>query len=186
MGLAQVCPCPAPARPLRYPPRMSGNWDQRAIELWNAFENYPADEFLTRVEALAAELPPDDPRGLFERGSAQDSTGHPDRAVPLYRAALEAGLNGLCRRRATIQLASSLRSLGDAEAAVDLLRAELEAGSDELDGAVRGFLALALVDVGREREAVALSLSALSRYLPRYNRSLARYADALTVASPPP
>jgi hypothetical protein len=41
---------------------------------------------------------------------------------------------------------------------------------------VRAFLALALVDLGREREAVAHSLVALSRYLPRYNRSLARYA----------
>ena len=51
---------------------------------------------------------------------------------------------------------------------------------DELDGAVRAFLALALVDLGREREAVAVSLTALSHYLPRYNRSLARYAGALT------
>jgi hypothetical protein len=32
--------------------------------------------------------------GLFERGAAFDSTGHPDQAVPLYKAALEAGLTG--------------------------------------------------------------------------------------------
>jgi hypothetical protein len=44
---------------------------------------------------------------------------------------------------------------------------------------VHGFLALALVDVGREREAVSVALTALSEYLPRYNRSLARYARAL-------
>jgi hypothetical protein len=96
--------------------------------------------------------------------------------VPLYRAALKAGLDGLRRRRATIQLASSLRNLGHAREAVDLLSVEVGEASDELDGAVRAFLALALVDVGREREAVAQSLFALSRYLPRYNRSLARYA----------
>ena len=76
-------------------------------------------------------------------------------------------------------MASSLRSLGNAAHAVTLLTAEISATSDELDGAVRAFLALALVDVGREREAVAVSLTALSHYLPRYNRSLARYAKML-------
>ena len=76
-------------------------------------------------------------------------------------------------------MASSLRNLGQAAEAARLLTAELDAGSDELDGAVRAFLALALADLGREREAVALSLVALSRCLPRYNRSLARYAEAL-------
>jgi len=44
-------------------------------------------------------------------------------------------------------------------------------------------LALALVDLGREREAVALALTALSHYLPRYNRSLARYAQQLTAGT---
>ena len=60
-----------------------------------------------------------------------------------------------------------------------LLTAELEAGSDELDDAVRAFLALALTSVGREREAVALALTALAAHLPRYNRSLAAYASEL-------
>ena len=44
---------------------------------------------------------------------------------------------------------------------------------------MRAFLALALVDLGREREAVGVSLAALSRYLPRYNQSLARYANEI-------
>jgi len=48
------------------------------------------------------------------------------------------------------------------------------------DGAVATFLALALVDLGREREAVAVALTALSKYLPRYKRSVARYAQELT------
>jgi len=63
-----------------------------------------------------------------------------------------------------------------------LLTAELDAESDALDGAVRAFLALALVDEGREREAVAVALTALSEYLPRYNRSVARYARELRTA----
>ena len=74
-------------------------------------------------------------------------------------------------------MASSLRNLGSPSVAVQLSSAKIESVlRSELDGAVRAFLALALVDVGREREAVAVSLAALSRYLPRYNRSLARYA----------
>lgn len=80
-------------------------------------------------------------------------------------------------------MASSLRNLGEARSAADLLTAELAAPSDELDGAVRAFLALALADLGREREAVVVALTALSHYLPRYNRSLARYAEALTQRS---
>jgi hypothetical protein len=154
-------------------------WENRMAALWSAIDDYDPDAFVAQVELLAAELPPGSALGLFERASAHDSTGHPDVAVPLYRAALNAGLTGIRRREATIQLASSLRNLGHASEAADLLSGELHATSDDLDGAVRAFLALALVDLGREREAVAASLTALSRYLPRYNRSLARYADEL-------
>jgi hypothetical protein len=156
------------------------SWEQRAADLWEVMDGCAPDEFVARIDALVAELGPGDAIGLFERGAARDSTGHPELAVPLYQAALEAGLAGLRRRRATIQMASSLRNLGNAGRAADLLTAEIEATSDELDGAVRAFLALALVDLGREREAVAVSLAALSHYLPRYNRSLARYALQLT------
>jgi hypothetical protein len=157
----------------------NASWENRLATLWNAIERYEPQAFIAQIESLAAELPSGSAIGLFERGSAQDSTGHPDLAVPLYRAALTAGLSGLRRRRAMIQLASSLRNLGNPAEAADLLFAELRGPSDELDGAVRAFLALALVDLGRGREAVGLSLSALSEYLPRYNRSLARYASEL-------
>lgn len=159
------------------------SWEARVEALWESFEDHAPEDFVAKIDALVAELPPGSASGLFERGSAQDSTDHPEAAVTLYKAALDAGLSGPNRRRATIQLASSLRNLGQAKAAADLLSAELQGESDELDGAVRAFLALALVDLGREREAVALSLTALSKYLPRYNRSLANYA--LELASKP-
>lgn len=154
-------------------------WERRNADLWQTIDDCEAATFVAHVEALVAELPAGSPVAFFERGAAQDSTGHPHAAVVLYRAALQAGLSGPRRRRATIQLASSLRNLGDAATAVELLTAELGAASDDLDGAVRAFLALALVDIGRAREAVGVSLTALSRYLPRYNRSLARYAEDL-------
>jgi hypothetical protein len=104
--------------------------------------------------------------------------------VPLYRQALDRGLTGERRRRAVIQLASSLRNLGRPEESVALLTTELDAGSDHLDDAVRAFLALALTDVGREREAVSLALAALAPHLPRYQRSLANYARLLAHAGP--
>lgn len=154
-------------------------WESRLVTLWRAIDGYEPEAFLAQIEVLIAELPRGSAIADFERASAQDSTGHPDLAAPLYRAALQAGLSGLRRRRATIQLASSLRNLGNAAEAAELLFAELHAASDELDGAVRAFLALALVDLGREREAVGVSLVALSKYLPRYSQSLARYASEI-------
>jgi len=159
--------------------KIDSTWEQRVADLWKAIDNFEPAAFVARMDALALELPTHEAVGLFERGSAQDSTGHPDLAIPLYRAALNAGLTGVPRRRATIQLASSMRNLGNAQEAADLLTLEAGAASDELDDAVQAFLALALADLGREREALAISLTALSRYLPRYNRSLARYASEI-------
>jgi hypothetical protein len=83
-------------------------------DLWSALDNYAPDAFVAEIQRLADERPPGDAAALFEMGSVQDSTGHPE-----------------------------------------------------------------LADLGREREALAHSLGALSAYLPRYNRSLARYAKRL-------
>jgi tetratricopeptide (TPR) repeat protein len=151
-------------------------WEQRVADLWASFDDYSEDEFLARMEALVGELPADSARGAFERASAFDSTGHPDQAVPTYRRALELGLDGGLRRQAVIQLASSLRNLGQPSESVELLTAERGRESDELDDTVSAFLALALADVGREREAVSVALEALTPHLTRYQRSLANYA----------
>jgi tetratricopeptide (TPR) repeat protein len=148
-------------------------------DLWASIDDHSEEGFLARMEELAAELPGDSPVAAFERASAQDSTGHSDRAVPLYRRALELGLEGGRRRQAVIQLASSLRNLGEAPESVRLLEAERDAGSDELDDAVSAFLALALADTGREREALSIALTALARHLPRYQRSVTNYAQDL-------
>jgi tetratricopeptide (TPR) repeat protein len=160
------------------------DWERRVSDAWASIDQRSEAEFLGLIEKLAAELPPDSGAGLFERASAFDSTGHSDLAVPLYRQALARGLTGERRRRAVIQLASSLRNLGQPEESVALLTAELSAGPDHLDDAVRAFLALALVDSGREREAVSYALAALAPHLPRYQRSLANYARLLVEAEP--
>jgi len=159
------------------------DWEKRISELWAAIDEHGEDEFVALIDRMAAKLPPGSAIGLFERAAARDSTGHSDLAIPLYEAALGAGLVAVRRRRAVIQMASSLRNIGKPQDAVALLTAELDGENDALTGAVRAFLALALVDVGREREAVAVALTALSEYLPRYNRSVARYAQDLITGS---
>jgi hypothetical protein len=158
-------------------------WERRVAAAWESIDSYGEEDLRGVIDALAGELPAGSAVAAFERASAWDSTGHPDEAVPLYRSALAAGLTGLRRRRATIQLASSLRNLGAPSESVELLSAELAAAVDPeaaaLQDAVRAFLALALVEVGREREAASLALEALAPHLPRYQRSLGAYARAL-------
>lgn len=154
-------------------------WEQRLAALWRAFDVHDEATFRAKIDALAGERPPGDAIALFERAGAFDSTGHASAAAPLYRQALAGGLSGDRRRRAVIQLASTLRNLGEVGESLALLRAERERPSDALDDCVAAFLALALADTGSEREALSLALTALSRHLPRYNRSLAYYAKEL-------
>jgi hypothetical protein len=158
---------------------MSSDVEKRIAALWDSFDEYGEEAFRARMDELVAELPEESPLAPYERASAFDSTGYSDRAVPLYRQALQRGLEPPLRRPATIQLASSLRNLGRAEESVELLRAEQDAGSDELDDAVSAFLALALTSTGRDREAAGIALGALAPHLPRYQRSLSNYAREL-------
>ncbi|MDV9188672.1 tetratricopeptide repeat protein [Streptomyces sp. SR27] len=162
------------------------DWETRVAALWERLDDHRPADFRARVADLAAERPDDDPAALFELGAAHDSTGEPVEAVRLYQRALDLGVTGLRRRRAVIQLASSLRNLGRPDRSVELLTAERALPADRLDadetalaGAVDAFLALALADTGRDREAASLALGALAPLLPRYNRSLAHYARAL-------
>jgi hypothetical protein len=152
-------------------------WENRVAEAWASIESHEPDEFVALMDQLAAEGPRAD--GIFERAAARDSTGHSDLAVPMYNEALAAGLAGERRRRAVIQMASSLRNLGRSGESVRLLEEELARTADHLDDAVKTVLALALTDVGREREAVSIAVGALARHLPRYQRSMANYARLL-------
>jgi hypothetical protein len=166
---------------------MDQDWEDRVGAAWATFDDYPeerAAEFRALIDALVAELPEDSPLGPFEQACAWDSTGHSDRAVPLYREALARGLSGYKGRRAKIQMSSSLRNVGRAEEGVALLTPELDGPSDELDDAVRATLALCLSSLGRDREGLALVLGALAPHLPRYQRSMANYARALTEPQP--
>jgi hypothetical protein len=180
LSRAQVCECGP----------VNQDWEDRVTAAWATLDTYPETasdsssaagtaDFRAVIDALVAELPDDSPLGPFERACAWDSTGHSDKAVPLYREALDRGLSGYRGRRAKIQLSSSLRNIGQAQEGVKLLTPELDAPSDELDDAVRATLALCLSSLGRDREGLSLVLGALAPHLPRYQRSMANYARSL-------
>ncbi|MBB5872759.1 tetratricopeptide (TPR) repeat protein [Allocatelliglobosispora scoriae] len=154
-------------------------YEQRSAGLWATLDDHDEESFLAAIEDLVTELPAGSPLAAFERGCAQDSHGHSDRAVPLYRQALAGGLDPYRRRRATIQMSSSLRNIGALDEATELLTAELARPADELSDAVVCTLALCLADAGREREALSMALQALAAHLPRYQRSMTNYARGL-------
>jgi len=154
-------------------------WQEDLDSTWQQLDSLPPDEFLGRITTIVGS--PDVPAEIrdFHLACAHDSAGRSDLAVPGYRRALDGGLSGYDERRAKIQLASSLRNLGQSQESVRILLDEVTPVGDGLDDAIVVFLALALADVGREREATARLVHALADHLPRYTASAHRYADAL-------
>jgi Tetratrico peptide repeat len=160
-------------------------WEKRNTELWMGIDDNAVDEFIAQVDDRVAKLPPRSAIGCLIAVLPGTPLGI-RRGGCAVAAAPDVVLTEQRRRRATIRLAHSLRNLGHAADAAVLLTREWNVTSDEPDGAVRAFLAVMLVDLGRAREAVAESLAALAYYLPRYNRSLLHYAQQLTTVVTPP
>ena len=160
---------------------MTRDWEQRVEAVW-ADAALDDETRLQRIDALAAELAPDDARGLFERAGARDAAGLEADAEPLYRAALERGLDHELRPQAVIQLASTVRNLGRSDEAIRMLRAEVnrEPASPLRDEAA-AFLALALVSNGEAVEGASVALRTLAPHLSRYGRAVAWYADELRI-----
>ena len=102
---------------------------------------------------------------MYEWASVHDYLGREAQAVPLYRRALLLGLDEGRLPQAQIQLASSLRNLGEAGEAIALL--ERMEDSDAVGDARQAFLALALFDAGRPRDALRVALLALGKTRPR-------------------
>nr|WP_255529459.1 tetratricopeptide repeat protein [Leucobacter edaphi] len=159
----------------------SESWDERIDQFWERADDADPAGTLDALRPLVAERGPNDPDGVYEWASVHDFLGREEEAIPLYEAALAAGLAGARRPQAVIQLASSLRNVGRAAEAAALL-CGLEESPDR-DAAVgdahRAFLALALRDMGQPDEALRLALLALAPTLPRYRRSVAAYAESL-------
>lgn len=131
---------------------------------------------------------PGDARLLFEWASALDAAGDGAGAARLYHQALDAGLREPHRHRAQIQAASGYRHRGEARAALDVL--EEAAATHPGSVPVAALRALAMVDVGEARLAVADLLDALLDHAAdedttAYRRTLHRYAAQLRPQSRP-
>ncbi|WP_400998935.1 tetratricopeptide repeat protein [Agromyces sp. GXQ0307] len=158
------------------------DWQRRVDEIWDAASELGEHEVIVRIDALAAELPDDDPRGPFEAAGARDSAGLEEEAEPRYRRALELGLSGRARVEAHIQLASTIRNLGRPGESLALLD-EVAGDAGDLADAVAAFRALALASMGDEDAAASVALIALAPHLTQYRRAVEGYAREL-VAPP--
>ncbi|SHG49953.1 tetratricopeptide repeat protein [Chryseobacterium vrystaatense] len=156
-------------------------WEAELKTIWDQLGVISNDAFIDKIKIHTDKIPSDQPGAIadFERACAFDSTGFEKNAEPLYRSALESGLTGLRRRRARIQLASTLRNNGKIDESIEILREEKENYSDELDDAVNAFLALSLSLANRDKEALSLALESLSVHLPRYNKSVYNYSKKI-------
>ncbi|WP_019135978.1 tetratricopeptide repeat protein [Cellulomonas massiliensis] len=156
-------------------------WEQRVEQFWAEVDLDDREGALAGMRALVDERDEDDAVAVAEWGGIHDSLGLEDEAIPLYRRALALGLDPERRVQVTIQLASSLRNVGALDEAVALLAEAPDVPA--LGGARRAFLALALHSAGRPDEGLREALLALADTLPRYQRSVRGYADALVEPS---
>jgi tetratricopeptide (TPR) repeat protein len=156
---------------------VSESWDDRVDRFWASATDSAPELAMAGMRRLVEERPETDPDAIYEWASVHDFLGLETDAIPLYRLALASGLSGARHPQAVIQLASSLRNTGRAREAVELL----EGGTtDAVTGsAAQAFLALALYDVGRPRDALRVALKALAPTLPLYGRAVSSYADDL-------
>jgi len=162
---------------------MDAGWDQRIDDFYeHDFDEADPLTAIKRMRSLVAERPAGDAAALFELGGVYDSLGLESEAIPLYRAALAAGLEGERATRVFIQLASTLRNVGESAEAVSILESAPMSPGDE--PARQAFLALALYDEGRYGDALRTSLLALLPTLESYTRSLKGYAEQLPSTVP--
>ena len=156
---------------------MTAAWDPRVDAFWESADDTRPEDMLHAMAALVAERPDGDADAVYEWASIHDFLGREADAIPLYTAALDAGLREPRRRQAIIQLASSLRNVGNPAAAVELL--DGLPADDTTGNAAQAFLALALHDCGAHDRALRVALRALAPTLPSYGRAVAGYADEL-------
>lgn len=118
---------------------------------------------------------PDDPLVLFEVGGSYDVMGEVEMAIPYYRRAIDAGLEGADRHECLICLGSSLRVAGESEEAVDILSQATDEFPEKNSGRV--FLALAYYSNGDPDAAVSELLAVL--LATTQDADILAYADTL-------
>jgi tetratricopeptide (TPR) repeat protein len=136
-----------------------------------------ADELEDSQEVLLTLLQeyPDDPQVLFEVGGAFDVMGYESEAIPFYRQAIEAGLEGSELHECLICLGSSHRNVGEFSEAIDVL----EEAADQFpeNRSSRAFLALAYYSDEQYEKAMRILLELLLETTD--DDDILAYADTL-------
>ena len=136
---------------------MKTEWEYRISQFWKSADGSKIEETLAAMKALVNELEPTNPLALFEWASVHDFLGLESEAIPIYREALDSGLDGVKREMAVIQLASSLRNIGKPLEAILLL--EETTFSATTAQASRAFLAFAHFDAGNQSKSLTIAMA---------------------------
>lgn len=118
---------------------------------------------------------PHHPLVLFEVGGSYDVMGEEEMAIPYYRQAVEAGLEGNDLQECLVCLGSSLRLAGEYDEAIEYLERAIEEFPD--NNSSRVFLALVHYNAGHSDLAVSSLLSLLLETTS--DDDILMYADAL-------
>jgi len=153
-------------------------WEASVADLWEGFDSLDREGGVAAMRELADTCPAADGRAAFELAGMYDSMGFEADAGAEYERALELGLDEARHAQLAVQYGSTLRNLGRLDEALAVLRAaptHASTGSAPLI-----VLALTLHSAGRKDEALRVAIEAQVDALPRYQRSMANYAAALT------
>lgn len=136
-----------------------------------------ADELESSQQQLLALMDhfPDHPLVLFEVGGSYDVMGEEEMAIPYYRRAIAAGLEGSDLQECLVCLGSTLRVVGEFEDAVAILEQAVDEFPQRSSGRV--FLALAHYSNGAPDLAVGGLLALLLETTS--DEDILAYADAL-------
>jgi cyanophycin synthetase len=137
------------------------------------------DDAIAHFQALAAEYP-DHAQVIFEYAGSFDSAGREAEAIPLYRQAMQMGLDEDYMARAYLQLGSSLRNVNAHAEAVQVLSEGCQRYPDQ--AALRLFLAFAQESAGQTQAAITNLLNLAQEFIRtedmiRYARALRFYTD---------
>ncbi len=143
-------------------------------------ESRYADAHAILAELLAAN--PADAEAYYQMAWLHDAQGLERAALPFYEIAISGDLPDDDLRGALLGYGSTLRALGEYPKAVSVLRQGMERFPDA--GEFPAFLAMALYNDGKERDAVALLLKELVRSsadagIQRFQRAILYYHDKL-------
>src|SRR5512134_2209075 len=106
-----------------YSDSQSADDEELLVAIEEARELRRADELEASQAQLVAlmEEYPDNPLVLFEVGGSYDVMGEEEMAIPYYRRAIEAGLDGSDLQECLVCLGSTLRVIGEYDEAVSML-----------------------------------------------------------------